>query len=307
MDLLHIRHVVDRVGEPGGVGRPDRLHVAKRTAVVNRLAVDGADLAACENDDVEVAPVVLERQLLRIRRPAEAVIKAGAVERVRLDLTLSILRSDVELVLAGSVGEVRHRFSIGRPGGAAFVRARGLGEVSRVALFRGHGHDLAPHLEDSSRSGRRDVGAPEKFRTFDVTRPGLLEIGRHADREIADLAGRDVIGVNCPGLLEDDGAVAGGGSDDGEFGVAGQLHDLFAAGVESEEIELAVAVGPEVHRVADPHGIGVVAAVFRLRDLLGAVIRKGVKPDGRCRTTTVVLPLAEGFAEGGVGESGAVG
>ena len=97
------------------------------------------------------------------------------------------------------------------------------------------------------------------LRAAHEARARLAQIGRHADRQLAALAGRRVEQVQVAGLLVDDLAAAGGGVQDREVGVPGELLDRLRLRVVRVQVELAVAVGAEVDRVADPHRIGVVA------------------------------------------------
>src|SRR5262249_38655025 len=70
---------------------------------------------------------------------------------------------------------------------------------------------------------------------------------------------------------------------------------------------LAGPVGAEVDGVADPVGVGVVAAAGRLGEF-GEVVRLDVvDPDARVGAAAVVLPLGAGVAGRGVGDVGAVG
>ena len=52
-----------------------------------------------------------------------------------------------------------------------------------------------------------------------------------------------------------------------------------SAGVVGEQVELSVAVGTEVNFAAEPHGVRIVAATLRLRDLHDGVVRHVVQPD----------------------------
>ena len=87
----------------------------------------------------------------------------------------------------------------------------------------------------------------------------------------------------------------------------GEALDLLRLPVVRIEVELAVAVGEEIHRLADPHGLGVIAASGRLGDLLVRQVIQLEDPDPRRRSAAIVLPLPEALAERRIGQQLAVG
>ena len=58
-----------------------------------------------------------------------------------------------------------------------------------------------------------------------------------------------------------------------------ELLDVFCSGIIGEQIEFAAAVRSEIDFAPDSHGIGVVAASFRLRDYFYMVICDCIEPN----------------------------
>ena len=77
------------------------------------------------------------------------------------------------------------------------------------------------------------------------------------------------------------------------IGVAGQLANFLAAGIEGIKIEFAIAIGAEVNRVADSDGIDIIGAAGRLRNFFGLPIGKIEHPQLRMSTAAVAFPLLE--------------
>ena len=108
-------------------------------------------------------------------------------------------------------------------------------------------------------------------------------------------------------LLVDDLAAAGGNVENGKIRVIGQALDGLGLRVVGVEVQLPVAVGTEIDRVADPRGLGVVAARSGLRHLLDRARRDVVDPDSRDGAAAVALPLEELLGKRIVGDAPAVG
>ena len=63
------------------------------------------------------------------------------------------------------------------------------------------------------------------------------------------------------------------------------------------EVELAIAVGQEIDRLADPHRLGVVAAPGGLGDLFVRKVIEIEHPDPGGSPAAIILPLPEGLAQ----------
>ena len=81
----------------------------------------------------------------------------------------------------------------------------------------------------------------------------------------------------------------------------------FRARIERVDIELAVAIGPEVHDVAQPHRVGVVGASLRLWNLVHLVVFHVVEAHFGGLAAAVVFPLEERERERVVGDAVAAG
>ena len=139
-------------------------------------------------------------------------------------------------------------------------------------------------------------------------RTRLGQVGRHADLEPGRLARARVEDVQVSRLLVDHLARAGRGALDREVARDSvRRTTFFGRGVVRVEVELAVAIGEEVDRLADPHGLGVVAAAGGLGDLLVREVGELEHPDPRGRAAPIVLPLAEPLAQRRVGQELPVG
>ncbi len=181
-----------------------------------------------------------------------------------------------------------------------------LREVAVIAFLLRDGHDLSPKLEGGTRSGWRQGGIPNEVGPLGVPRSNLDQVRRDPNRDGTALTRRRLVEVQATSLFVGDLRTAGRGVHDREVGVRRQLLDSTGSRIEREEVELAVTVRAEIHGVADPHRIGVVAAPGRLRYLLDRVVAGVVDPDPGRRPAPVVLPLVEGLVQRRVGDLGAV-
>jgi hypothetical protein len=157
------------------------------------------------------------------------------------------------------------------------VRADRVGQVAGVALFRRQRHDFAAIFEDGTGAGRRQGGAADPVGAAHESFARFAQIRRHRERHLSRGGGRGIEQVEIAGLFVNDFSAAGGGVDHGEVVVIGQLFDCFA--IIGKQVELAVAIRPEVERVADPCAVDVVGAGCRLRHFLNGVGRGVVEPD----------------------------
>ena len=145
------------VGDPLRVGRPDGAEVRAEAAV--DALVDQHRLARGHIHIPQAQVLVGVGDVLGVGRPGGVVEVAGlgaeVDDRGRLEAGLVV---QVELVLAGGVGEVGDGFAVGAPGGVALGHAGGLGQVARVALFGRDGEDFAMRLKDGAGAGGRERG-----------------------------------------------------------------------------------------------------------------------------------------------------
>ena len=64
----------------------------------------------------------------------------------------TILRSEMKLILAGFIGEIRDPLAVGRPRRIAFRCAYGVGEIANVSVFYRNSQYFAVRFEDSARA-----------------------------------------------------------------------------------------------------------------------------------------------------------
>ena len=85
--------------------------------------------------------------------------------------------------------------------------------------------------------------------------------------------------MKVSGLFIDDLSSTIRSLDHREIRVRSQLFDLFCFRAEGEKIEFSVSIRTKIDLLSDPHRVSVVAAAFRLRNLLHRVIVKRNEPD----------------------------
>src|SRR5207245_2356213 len=89
------------------------------------------------------------RNLFGVRRPDRGIVVRGAVVELELlPLPVSVLRPEVELVLAALVGEIGDPTAVGRPGRVALGGAGAVGDIANIPLLGGDGEDFPAGLED---------------------------------------------------------------------------------------------------------------------------------------------------------------
>ena len=151
------------IGDPLGVRRPDGAEVGAEAAVdalihEHRLAARGG-LPAGTSTIPQAQVLVGVCDVLGVGRPGGVVEEAGlgaeVDDRGRLEAGLVV---QVELVLAGGVGEVGDGLAVRAPGGIALGDAGGLGQVAGVAFLGRDGEDFAVRLEDGAGAGGRESG-----------------------------------------------------------------------------------------------------------------------------------------------------
>ena len=296
---------IERVGQPARIGRPRGAHAL--VDAIHRLRGDFLHLARADIDHVHAPAIVGVGDLFAVGRPDGIVIEAAAIELELAHRALAILGAHMQLVLARFVREVRDGAAIGRPVGRALVGARRLRQVAHVALVGGDGDDLAAVLEGDPGARRRDRRVADVFRVLDPARARLPQVAGHADGQLVRLAAGDVERVQVAGLFVDDGAIRRRRVEHGEIRVPRQLAHGFRLHVVGEQVEFAVAVGTEVHGVAQPHGVDVVRARGRLGDFLDRLVARREEPQPGIGAAPVALPLLEGGHQRVVGDALAIG
>ena len=113
-----------------------------------------------------------------------------------------------ELVLSARVRKPGELCAVGRPDGAAVVRAGALREVSVVALLRRHRENFAPRLESRAHPARRERGAADHggYLLELGSRPGDVPVFDGEPSRLPVLASTR---WNVARLLVDDGVGAG--------------------------------------------------------------------------------------------------
>ena len=111
--------------------------------------------------------------------------------------------------------------------------------------------------------------------------------------------------MQVAGLLKDNLAAARGGAEDREVAVRRHLLHGLRSRLVGEDVELAAAIGAEVHRAPEPHGIRVVRSRGRLRDFLELAAGRVVDPDAGHRAAAIFLPLLVPARDRVVGDASA--
>ena len=120
--------------------------------------------------------------------------------------------SDIELVFAGGVAEIRDGFAVGGPGGIALGGVGGVGEVARIALLGGNGEDVAVGFKRGARAGGRDIGVEDQVRIDDGEagfERGQITVESDVDGVLGTSGG--VVEMNAAELLVHDAAGTGAG------------------------------------------------------------------------------------------------
>ena len=118
----------------------------------------------------ERAGLVAKRDALRVGGPGRIALRA-VTRRELLRLALAVGRRDVQLVLAGRVGEVRDPAAIGAPRRVALGDAARAREVARRALLRGQGPDVAARFASGALAAGRKAPSRDELRGVDRVRP----------------------------------------------------------------------------------------------------------------------------------------
>ena len=103
------------VGEPLRVRAPGGGQIGLAAGLVKVFRLDPLLGAGLEVEPVQGQAVIGEGDFLAVGRERRRAVEAGPVELELPDLALSVLGPDVELVFAGSVGEVGDGGAVRRP------------------------------------------------------------------------------------------------------------------------------------------------------------------------------------------------
>ena len=253
----HVAGEALRVGHPLRVRRPRR--VESSAWIVVCVGVDLRRGSRRDVDAPQVEMVVLEQQQLAVAGPRRRREERLRGQRYRSRLGGAGLIADHQLILAARIRQPRDLGPVGRPRRAPIVHAGTRREIPRLSLLGRERVDIAARFERRTHAGRRQDGAANHAGDLLELRTRPRKIGIHVDREPLRLARRGVDEMDVPGLFVDDRVRTGRRAHDVEVVVARQLCDLFAARIVAEEVGRSAAIGEEIHRVADPHGCGVVA------------------------------------------------
>ncbi|OQB53034.1 MAG: hypothetical protein BWX98_02445 [Candidatus Aminicenantes bacterium ADurb.Bin147] len=272
-DPLKIRGGAQGIGQPFSVGRPGRRTFPPPELIIGP---DFLDVAFLQVENVNRPGVVMESDPPAVGRPDRRFVEAGAGKGIAPGRPFSVLGTDLEGVFPGGIGEIRDRFSVGRPERGPFMGPRRPGQVAGIPFLGRDGHDLAPELEDGPGPGGRELAVADPLGPLGRPLPELGRVGRDPDLKAGRGPGNGVKEMKRPGLLVNDPAVSGRGAENGEILMAGQGLDFPGPGVVAVNVELPVPVGPKVDLVPDPHRAGVVAAALGLGDFF---VRQVVEVD----------------------------
>ena len=281
-----------RVGDPLAVGGED-------DAAELRLRIrhqDGLGAAGDGEADEAVLAVRVEEGL-RIRGPGEAA-DVGVVRLCQLGGRAGGGVIEVNLRFAGAVGDVGDVLAVRAVGGAALVRAGGVGDVAGHAGGHGDAEDLAAGGHGHAVAERGDAAGGDEVRDAEVLAAGVDALRVEADVDFLAALRRRVELVQVAGVLEDDQFAVRGGELDVIFPEIGDLGSRAGLRVVDEDVHPVVAVGDEVDLVADPHRHDVLGGIVGdVGDRLAVV-----DPDVVGLAALVVLPGAELAHRAVVGE-----
>ena len=270
-----------------------------------KVRVEARDLFRFQVDEADLEIGVAEQDLLAVGSPQRRVVEGVAVEVENTWRARAILLGNVQLVLAGSVGEVGDLFAVGRPRGRALRHAGGGGDVADVAFIARRGVDIAARFEDGPRACRREVGGADVFAGLLKRWPQAGEIARGMNLHLRHLAALQVVDFELTETLQDDAARPERCMAKVEPRVLQRLGHFLRLQVIKEERHRAVAVGEEVNPLAVPHGTEVVRVVAR--EFLDRGVVQIRDPDGRRRAAAIVFPDTESGRERRVGDTLAIG
>ena len=135
------------------------------------------------------------------------VISIGAA-RYLLRLAFAILRTDIELVLAGRIGVVGDPFSVGRPDRVALVGVGSFAEVTGGAFLHRHGEKIAARHHDDAFPIGREIDRFDVLRRIDEGSTAGSEIFLDFDRDRRGLAAGQIVTPDVTRFFEDDRVLA---------------------------------------------------------------------------------------------------
>ncbi len=215
-------------------------------------------------------------------------------------------RLEIELVIARLVREEGDPFPVGRDRRVHLPRAGRVGKVDGPLLAERDRKDVAPGFQDHGLAVVGRINIVNVFARVDDPVAQDPPVGRHEHADLFRLAGFEVEQVDVAVLDEDDILPVGVGPHDVKIGVGRdrpRLPGPYLLGVDVGDT--APPVGDKIHRIADPHRVGVLAHVIRDRGiLLGVAV---VKPDVRILAPLVALPIVLLVPPAGIEEAPGVG
>ena len=250
MDRARLVGVGHREGQVGPLGGPGV--VADHAALV---VGDLDQLPVGEGQDEELAVLVREGEVRALGRPLRGEGHALASLRHLLRPAARLVH-EPDLVLAAAVGDERDPLPVGRPAGQLVVNAGRGSEVARCALLDGQGEDVAAGHEERPLALRAELEALDLLLGAHPRGPHGDTVVRHEDRNRLIGLRPDVVDAQLAVQLVDDaGGVVGGRPAHVPRRARRELRDRVGLRVPGVEVERAVAIGGEVDRVADPHGV----------------------------------------------------
>ena len=293
-DLLaacEIVHVDDTHLVGGGLGICDPLAVrGEADSTELRFGVGHEDLlGAIGNADLHKAVLaVAVEERLAVRSPYEAAdVGVGSLGQLHGLGLLHVL--EIDLGLAGTVGDVGDVFPVGGELGPALVGAGRAGDVPGDAGLDGHVEYFSACRDGHAVTFLRYADVGEILVHMHLLGAGIEAFGIELDVDLAVRTVGRVEGIDIASVLEYDPLAVGARELDVVLLEIGDLGGLPGLGVVHEDVHPMVTVGDEEYLVAHPHG----------DDILGFVVGDGldglavVDPDLVGLAAAVVLPRTE--------------
>ena len=281
------------VGQPAPVWRPAHGEGAESALVHPLPRVNDGDLTGFGVGNLDGHGLVHEGDALAVGAPVRRVAVAGPEFGERRGLTSAVRGFHHEVVLAGGVAEVSHRFPVGRPRGVPLGRARGAGELPDRAVLVGHRVHVAPRLEEGALAGRRQVHVLNLVAHLHRPRLYRRPVADHVHVHRLEILRRQVHPVQFAPGLKDEVRRPDGGKVHVEVRKVGHLPLLAGLQVVGPDVVALVgaSVREEVERVAVPHRHLVVGRM--VGDAGGRLLVEVEQPDVRRHAAAVPFPGAE--------------
>ncbi len=272
------------VGQKATVRRPG---VAGQILLPTAVHLTGA---AIEIDHPQPLLLVCVGQQARIRRPLRREPPDITITGDPARLAAAILCPQIQLVLARGITEVGDPTAIGRPGHAVFAGIRTAAEIARLTVLGRQGEHLATRTEYRPLTARRQVITFDEASRLDPTRPCLRKITGQAHRNFLAFATGRVEPPQPTTLLEHDPIRTRARPQD-ILAEIGQPARLAACRRDRIQIEVIVAIGQEIHRIAHPHRLMIGGPVIGQADR--TVGREVVHPHVLRPPAAIALPGPE--------------